>query len=105
MAGVSQAKTIQNATQTPVNGLSHSAIVIKREQAYVKYKLLPKKAIRALQLEDDEPGVPGSDELDLQSAYRRPKLVQDGDELSTHITERLAHARELALAKYRETWN
>jgi hypothetical protein len=103
VAATSQARTIQNATPTPVNGLLTIVTATQKGPVYANRKLMPKKAVRALQLEGDEPFVPGSEELDLQSAYRRPKLVKDL-ELSTHITERLAQARKLALAKYRETW-
>lgn len=42
------------------------------------------------------------DEIDFQIAYRRPRIVHDQDELPTHIADRLAQIRELALAKYRE---
>lgn len=52
----------------------------------------------------------GYDEVDLHVPYRRPEVVtetynidSDDDDLPTHITERLAQIRALALEKYRET--
>ena len=49
------------------------------------------------------------DDEDLHVSYRRyqtPRYrdVSDDDELSEHITKRLAEIRDKALEKYRETW-
>jgi hypothetical protein len=49
----------------------------------------------------------GSDELDVHVSYRRPQVVTEeynlfDDDLPTHITDRLAHIRALALEKYKE---
>jgi hypothetical protein len=52
------------------------------------------------------------DEVDLHVAYRRPTVIDksykfdldnDDEELPTHITERLAQIRAMALEKYKET--
>jgi hypothetical protein len=50
-----------------------------------------------------------NDELDFQVAYRRPELIHhkynlldDDEDLPTHITDRLAQIRALAMEKYRE---
>lgn len=51
--------------------------------------------------ENDDP--PGPDELDLQSLYRRPRIVETPhNELSDYVTVRLAVARARAMAAYRE---
>ena len=45
------------------------------------------------------------DELDFHVAYRRPELEEhdtDHDDVSDYVAERLAQARALAMAKYRE---
>ena len=62
-----------------------------------------------LELEDSEDD--GADEIDCHVAYRRPEVVtesyvydldSDDDDLPSHITERLAQIRALALEKYKE---
>ena len=72
-----------------------------------------KKAQRRLlvtnDLDDGDNGPPGADELDLQSPYRRPRIVSEpkydfDDELSDHVTVRLAVARARAMAAYRQKW-
>lgn len=52
--------------------------------------------------EDDD--LPGPDELDLQTLYRRPRIVDDhsNDGISEYAMVRLAVARARAMAKYRE---
>lgn len=57
---------------------------------------------------DDSDDPAGPDELDLQSPYRRPKLVEnpnsDQDDVSDQVKTRLLIARIRALEKYREHW-
>jgi hypothetical protein len=52
--------------------------------------------------ENDDP--PGPDELDLQTPYRRPRIVDSGHDadLSDYVNVRLAVARAKALQKYNE---
>ena len=71
-------------------------------------KKTQRKLIVANDLSDDEnDDLPGPDELDLQTPYRRPTVVntpQDTDEpLSDYVTVRLAIARARAMDKYRQT--
>lgn len=73
-------------------------------------RVVPKAQRRLLitnDASDGNDGPPGSDELDLQSPYRRPELVKDVDvdpELSDYIRTRLLVARLRALQKYQEVW-
>lgn len=56
---------------------------------------------------DGDDGPPGSDELDLQTPYRRPKLVEtpdSGNDVSDYIAIRLAVARARAMKVYRTKW-
>ena len=54
--------------------------------------------------DNDEP--PGTDELDLQSPYRRPELkVPESDsDISDYVAVRLAVARARAMEIYRTKW-
>jgi hypothetical protein len=57
--------------------------------------------------EDDD--LPGPDELDLQTAFRRPRIVDnhvvtEDPELSDYVTVRLAVARARALEAYRNKY-
>lgn len=59
--------------------------------------------------EVDDSDNTGYDELDIHVSYRRPEVItetynldSDDDDLPTHITERLAQIRALALEKYKE---
>ena len=56
-------------------------------------------------LDDEDYGPAGPDELDLQRGYGRPKLSKPfyDDEVSDYVAIRLALIREKALVKYRET--
>ena len=114
--------TVSQASTTPApltrleNGVSPViATVTPNARESAKYKkakiqLLPKRAQRVL-AKSTAPGsfeVPDgtdSDDVDLQTAYRRPRIVTDeSDALPDGIQSRLDQARKLALAKYRETW-
>jgi hypothetical protein len=55
-------------------------------------------------LDDEDYGPAGPDELDLQRGYSRPKLSKPfyDDEVSDYVAIRLALIREKALQKYRE---
>ena len=57
---------------------------------------------------DDNDDPAGPDELDIQSPYRRPKIVEtpnsDHDDLSDQVKTRLLIARVRAMEKYREVW-
>jgi len=77
-------------------------------------RLLPKTQKQQLQLHqqannlelDDDDDDDGIEITDVCVTYRRPKVVHDDhgkdDELSDYVMTRLAQARELAMAKYRE---
>lgn len=69
-------------------------------------KPLAKKLIlsRASDLDDEDYGPPGPDELDLQRGFKRPKLSKPfiDDEVSDYVTVRLAVIRAKALQKHRE---
>lgn len=73
--------------------------------------LATKKAQRRLLvtegLSDGDDGPPGPDELDLQTPYRRPRLVEtpkSADDLGEYASVRLAVARARALEIYRQKW-
>ena len=68
-------------------------------------KPLQKKQIANLSdLDDEDYGPPGPDELDMQQAYRKPKLSKPfyDDEVSDYVAVRLAVIRAKTLQKYRE---
>jgi hypothetical protein len=54
--------------------------------------------------DDENDDAPGPDELDLQSPYRRPRIVENphDDSISEHAMVRLAVARARAMAAYRK---
>ena len=117
LSGTSQASTTPAPLTQLENGVSHAIVTATPSaQEYAKSKkakiqLLPKRAQRLLTKKPSAPGsaeVPDgtdSEDLDLQTAYRRPRIVtDDADELPKHVQSRLDQARKLALAKYRETW-
>lgn len=73
--------------------------------------LVAKKVQRRLlitnDLSDGDDGPPGPDELDLQSPYRRPRVIETPNspaDISDYVAVRLAVARARAVAKYREKW-
>jgi hypothetical protein len=83
----------------------------------VPQKRTTKKLLQQLQLqlpqlsnlEIDDGDDDSYDEIDLQVAYPRPRIVEDDKatddddaELSDYVTVRLAVARAKAMAKYRE---
>ena len=101
-------------TQVQPASLSHKHLelknrtVTKNALAYVALKKPQRKLLVINDLEDDErDDPPGPDELDLQSPFRRPKIVENppDDELSGYIMVRLAVARAKAMAKYREIYS
>lgn len=58
-----------------------------------------------LDIDDNDEGPPGPDELDLQRGFSRPRIIHhetDDEPLSPYITVRLAVIRARALEKYRE---
>jgi hypothetical protein len=76
----------------------------KRQQ----HQLLSQQQSKS-EVEDSEDD--GATEIDIYVAYRRPEVIKElyvydldseDDDLPTHITERLAQIRALALEKYRE---
>ena len=74
--------------------------------------LLPRTQKQQLQLHqqasnlevDDDGDDSGIEITDVCVAYRRPRIAydNDNDELSDYVIARLAIARKLAMAKYRE---
>lgn len=56
-------------------------------------------------MDDEDYGPPGSDELDLQRGYKKPKLSKPffDDEVSDYVAIRLAVIRAKTLQKFRET--
>ena len=75
--------------------------------------LLPRTQKQQLQLHlqannldiDDEDDDYGIEITDICVAYRRPRVVHDSHEdyeLSDYVIKRLARAREMAMARYRE---
>ncbi len=80
----------------------------KRQQ----HQLLSQQQSNKSEVEDSEGG--SADEIDFHVAYRRPEIIKesyvydldsDDEDLPTHITERLAQIRALALEKYKEKWS
>ena len=57
-------------------------------------------------IDDEDNGPPGPDELDAHRGFNRPKLIHysldDDEPLSDYVTIRLAIIRAKALIKYRE---
>ena len=55
-------------------------------------------------IDDEDSGPAGPDELNIHRAYSRPKIVYDDDEeLSEYVQIRLLIARMKAMKKFRET--
>lgn len=105
---LSQAKTMAatQAQESPKRSVLKNPTRTKSvlARAVPKYK----RQVLATNLginDNDDPA--GSDELDLQSPYRRPELVQDVDtdsDLSDYVRTRLLIARLRALKKYQDAW-
>lgn len=73
--------------------------------------LAAKKVQRRLLVTNDltnsDDGPPGPDELDLQSPYRRPKIVEtpgSAGDVSDYVAVRLAVGRARAMEAYRQKW-
>jgi hypothetical protein len=103
-----------NTQQTPAN-YSHKLSIGPSATATrsVAVRALPRKQrVLKHQLSNnhdckDNYDPAGPDELDLQSPYRRPQVVekpQYNDDITDYVAIRLAVARARALAKYREKY-
>lgn len=85
---------------------------IRTQTKNVLAHALPKtqrKFVVTNNLTDEDSDLPGPDELDLQTAFRRPRIVDnisapEDVELSDYISVRLMVARARALQKYNEKW-
>ncbi len=72
----------------------------------IKKPLLKKPILSQSDLDDEDYGPPGPDELDLQKGYGRPKLSEPfiDDNVSDYVAIRLAVIRLKTLQKYREVY-
>lgn len=102
----SQAKT--SAAATVLESHKHSVLKNPTQTKSALVRAVPKAQRRLLvtnDLSDGDDGPPGSDELDLQSPYRRPRVVNESvDDISDYVQIRLAVARAKALEVYRQKW-
>lgn len=107
----SQAKTtaVTQVQESPKRSVLKTPMRTKSVLA----RAVPKAQRRLLitnDVSDGDDGPPGSDELDLQTSYRRPELVNtpdidtEDDQLSDYVQIRLLIARARAMKKYQETW-
>jgi len=104
----SQAKT--SATTKVLDSHKHSVSMSQMRTKSVLARVVPKAQRRLLvtnDASDGNDGPPGPNELDLQSPYRRPKLVETpaatGD-ISDYVAVRLAVARARAMEIYQTKW-
>jgi hypothetical protein len=104
----SQAKT--TATTKVLDSHKHSVSMSQMRTKSVLARAVPRAHRRLLvtnDISDGDDGPPGPDEIDLQSPYRRPKLVETpaatGD-VSDYVAVRLAVARARAMENYRTKW-
>lgn len=104
----SQAKT--SATAQVLDSHKRSVSMSQMRTKSVLARAVPRAQRRLLvtnDVSDGDDGPPGPDELDLQSSYRRPKLVETPDssnDVSDYIAIRLAVARARAMEIYRTKW-
>jgi hypothetical protein len=103
----SQAKT--SATTKVLDSHKHSVSMSQMRTKSVLARVVPRAHRRLLVTNDlsdnDEP--PGTDELDLQSPYRRPELIKISDsdsDVSDYVAVRLAVARARAMEIYQTKW-
>lgn len=84
------------------NGLVHAGPRIPP-----KVKLLRSNPHRltAIRFQDVDPLDAPDDEFLCASSVRKPRVVQDQDDLSEHVRARLLVARLRALKKYQEVWS
>jgi hypothetical protein len=119
VSGASQAST---SLQNRQDGTIHSPVQIQTvsDHHLAKIRAVPrpnatkflpkvKRQQQALltRFADDDDNDNDFSELDAQVGYRRPKLTEENSEdesVSPYVADRLAQARELALAKYKEVW-
>jgi hypothetical protein len=104
----SQAKT--SATTKVLASHKHSVSMSQMRTKSVLARVVPRAHRRLLvtnDLSDGNDGPPGTDELDLQSLYRRPELVkisESGNDVGDYVAVRLAVARARAMEIYRAKW-
>ena len=104
----SQAKT--SVTTKVLDSHKHSVSMSQMRTKSVLARAVPRAHRRLLvtnDVSDGDDGPPGTDELDLQSPYRRPELVKESDsvdDVGDYVTVRLAVARARAMKIYRTRW-
>ena len=88
----------RSASKTPTLTKSVRVLAAKKTQ---------RRLLATNDLTDGDDGPPGTDELDMQSPYRRPE-VSDAhvfdDDISEHALVRLAVSRARAMEVYRQKW-
>jgi hypothetical protein len=105
---LSQAKTTTDV-QAPIYQ-GHSSLKTRTQTKNVLVRAIPKhkRQVLAANLDFEDPDdFPGTEELDLHVAYRRPGLVKDAqpaDEVSDYVSIRLAVARARALERYNQKY-
>ena len=102
----SQAKTIDVAQVLESPKRSESTNPMRTKSVLVRVVPRHKRQILTANLELDDPDTgPGSEEIDLHVAYRRPELISNpvidtDDEISDYVAIRLAVARARAMNIY-----
>ena len=84
------------------NGLVHAG---PRIPAKVKLLRSNPHRLTAIRFQDVDPLDAPDDEFLCASSVRKPRVVQDRDDLSDHVQARLLVARLRALKKYQEVWS
>ena len=103
----SQAKTIDVAQVLESPKRSESTNPMRTKSVLVRVVPRHKRQILTANPELDDPDTgPGSEEIDLHVAYRRPELISNpvidtDDEISDYVAIRLAVARARAMNIYR----
>jgi hypothetical protein len=80
---------------------------LPRTKRHLQKLTLSKQSNTLVNIDDEDDGPPGPDELDLQRGFGRPRIVHDklqDEPVTDYVAIRLAVARAKALEKYRQTY-
>ena len=105
---LSQAKTTTDVQVLVYQ--AHSNLKTRTQTKNVLVRAIPKhkRQVLAANLDIEDPDdFPGTEELDLHVAYRRPELIKDTqqvDDVSDYVSIRLAVARAKALEIYNQKY-
>jgi hypothetical protein len=82
-------------------------VPLPRTKRHLQKLTLSQQSNILREIDDEDDGPPGPDELDLQRGFSRPKLSKpfvEDDEVSDYVAVRLAVIRAKTLQKHRELY-